>query len=467
MESLQPVYCIKCQKQLAVKGSQYCLLHSALSPGKYCAECGVFLPQKGDKCCIGCKPRQINGKRKAPSFRKSDSPFDESDFYESEDDDQSISPEERFLAIAEKSSIKKKKVKLNSIPTEMVGKQLVYVLHDPAIRKTYATIRSNNAFPMEEYLKIGHQILRIGSGKGHFVQAGGMNTDRPKNVKEPPHNYHELLTNMLSYGYDENTKALYEMATGQEFHGKKHLADSELAQIILHYINHDAQEIEQKLEARTQLTEHLSKLAAIFDVAERARGMEAKPPHDAAMMVRICLYSVAAKKRSLKQAFFEGDKGIGSDFLGAPTDGGAAFLRFPTSDPGRFANQMELWSDKKSEFKELYNNLRGRSGQAFTPLTLKEEADNVVQAFRVHTAKELLKDIKETKLDLDFAEGKGAKTYYGFNETIRQYRSNFEGNSDVLKILDECQMALNQMIESSTNQKSQRARVPKNYNDGW
>lgn len=150
-------------------------------------------------------------------------------------------------------------------------------LDEPLHRKIYAADRSLPKpkiadLTSQDYYSIGEQKLRVGEGRGHFIQAGGNAKKRGKTIKEPPAEYDKMIEAMLKMAQDPSAASLYKLATGSELDNKEAFEDRELAAIMLYSLNHN---VSKSHSVRSNLTEHLQKFVSIVGISELSRSFEA------------------------------------------------------------------------------------------------------------------------------------------------------------------------------------------------
>lgn len=283
---------------------------------------------------------------------------------------------------------------------------------EPLHRKIYAADRSSKVpkiadLTTQDYFFIGEQRLRIGEGTGHFIQAGGNAETRGKTIKEPPADYDKLVEAMLSMAKDPSAASLYKLATGADLDDKEKFEDRELAAIMLYYLNHN---VSKSHTVRSNLTEHLQKFVSVVGISELTRSFEAggSSSYSAETLVKMMLKCVIdGTVSSLQAVFYEGNGGMDSLFLGAPSAehskdglGGATVLRNPFAYEENLERQMSRTPHNKKAFKALLNAVSSGSKTELKPMDEKEKARlrEDKQALQLNVVRKLVQTIKKTKM---------------------------------------------------------------------
>lgn len=273
---------------------------------------------------------------------------------------------------------------------------------EPLHRKIYAADRSLPEpkiadLTTQDYYSIGEQKLRLGKGRGHFIQAGG-NAERGKTIKEPPAEYNKMIEAMLKMAKDPSAASLYKLATGADLDDKEAFEDRELAAIMLYSLNHN---VSNSHSVRSNLTEHLQKFVSVVGISELSRSFEAgggkgetsekkseknekesvSGGYSAETLVKMMLRLVMdGKVASLQAVFYEGKGGMDSLFLGAPSAehsgnqlGGATVLRDPLAYGDNLERQMRHTPDNKKAFKTLLNAVSSGSAPELKAMDDKEK----------------------------------------------------------------------------------------------
>ncbi|MDG0793803.1 hypothetical protein OMP38_25500 [Cohnella ginsengisoli] len=300
---------------------------------------------------------------------------------------------------------------------------------EPLHRKIYAADRSLPEpkiadLTTQDYYSIGEQKLRLGKGRGHFIQAGG-NAERGKTIKEPPAEYNKMIEAMLKMAKDPSAASLYKLATGADLDDKEAFEDRELAAIMLYSLNHN---VSNSHSVRSNLTEHLQKFVSVVGISELSRSFEAgggkgetsekkseknekesvSGGYSAETLVKMMLRLVMdGKVASLQAVFYEGKGGMDSLFLGAPSAehsgnqlGGATVLRDPLAYGDNLERQMRHTPDNKKAFKTLLNAVSSGSAPELKAMDDKEKErlKKEKQAQQTDTVRKLVRTIRNTKL---------------------------------------------------------------------
>ena len=321
----------------------------------------------------------------------------------SDDETSTLTNKQKLKRLQSYGKLKHRRLSQRSLPKS----KTTFTLDDPRVRKTYAAHRTlpNSSIVNSTTLQsgtIGPQRINFQKGTGHFVTAGG-NKDRPSSVKEPAADYATLLTGMLDLGGDANARTLLRGAGDKSKIVDGKLSDRQVAAIVMHYMNNP---FPTDLK-RTQLTEHLGKLLAVF-MSETARSLEGiGGAYDSTVLIKAGLRAVLRQEATLRSLFFRGTGGAESTFLGAPSGaqsktgiGGAEQLRNPLGHPDAFNRQMALFPDNKGDFKRSVNRLRTGSTTKVPDLTEADllKAANDQAADEVAQAEVQLKNAQHTKV---------------------------------------------------------------------
>ncbi|WP_217593664.1 hypothetical protein [Cohnella sp. GbtcB17] len=283
---------------------------------------------------------------------------------------------------------------------------------EPLHRKIYSADRSSNVpkiadLSTQDYFYIGEQRLRIGDSTGHFIQAGGNAETRGKTIKEPPPDYDKLVEAMLNMAKDPSAASLYKLATGADLDDKEKFEDRELAAIMLYYLNHN---VSKSHTVRSNLTEHLQKFVSVVGISELTRSFEAggSSSYSAETLVKMMLKCVIdGTVSSLQAVFYEGNGGMDSLFLGAPSAerskdglGGATVLRNPFAYEENLERQMSPTPHNKKAFKALLNAVSSGSKTELKPIDEKEKARlrEDKQARQLKVVRRLIQTIQKTKM---------------------------------------------------------------------
>jgi|GEM_PF-4978244 len=398
-----------------------------------------------------------------------------SDFVSSEDDENITLDEEQKMKLlmkhgGEKQQVLKKK--------KVEKKEALFPLHDPHARKIYSSHRTDKDSTVsnindQELIFIGNQTLRIGEGTGYFMQPGG--NVRPKTIKEPPADYQELFEGLKKLGEDKNAKPLYRLSLGTKAEPtlEKTLTDEQVARMVFYYINNDAEEIEKQLTGRTQLTEHLSKLAGIFGISETSRSLEAinekdeSSPYDVTLLIKQGLVNVIEGSLSLEDVFYKGKGGEDSVFLGAPSEkhsskqiGGADQLRKPFKHKQALNRQMGIFPKKKKELKQSLNKLKSQSNVNFPELNEEDQKKfkEKLAKQQVERAQALLDEINKIEVptnifqvDSFLRDKKGP--IKKFTTRISALLKQLEGNEEAIKLVKKAIEMLRQKAQAANNVK--------------
>jgi hypothetical protein len=403
------------------------------------------------------EPKEQQAKKKK---QRTDDPYF-SEMEESDDDSTTrLTREQQFDKMTRLGKLKRK-----SLRTMVLKKQSgAFLLHHPHQRKAYAARRTKRGDPMVDIGVIqsgliGHQYHNFMKGTGHFVTAGGNKESRPEGVREPPEDYKGLFEAIKALGKDKNAKTLLTLAGDPaKIEGGK-LADRQVAVLVLHYMNTEA----DPSLPRTQLTENLEKLMGIF-ASETARTFESvSGPYDASLFIKATLKGVIDNQFSLQKAFYHGKGGATSVFLGAPSGkhsdteiGGAEQLRDPLSHKEAFEQQMSLFPIPKDQFKEYVSGLK-----TGTTLTLPVQTEDDIQkaklaaaASQVEEANLLLEAAKKItvpkKIEYlnDFINGRTSSLNKA-KKAVTDLRKRAVGNAAALAVLDEVAKTLTAKLKQA------------------
>lgn len=315
-------------------------------------------------------------------------------FSEEWDDEKELTPQEQLNILIEKGSQTKKKV-YNKRPT-------THELDEPAHRKIIAIERSEQEQPLDQVFSITGQNIRISHKKGHFITPGG-NKEYRKTISEPDADYKTLLERTSFLAKDDGAKSIYNISTGGELKPCESFTDPEVAAMCLYFMNN-----KPSITTRNQLSENLSKFAAITTISERARGFEAtrdddnKPiPYDASLLIKAGLKKVIQNETTLEKMFYDGENGKDSIFIGAPSmnkelkiPGGSEKLRRPFDSKHSMSleKQMSIFPKTRREMAKLLNSVRSNSK---TNLTLSEDQSIKLKIDQIATYKERSNALKD------------------------------------------------------------------------
>jgi hypothetical protein len=391
------------------------------------------------------EPKEQQAKKKK---QRTDDPYF-SEMEESDDDSTTqLTREQQFDKMTRLGKLKRRSLRQVALRKQSGA----FLLHHPHQRKAYAARRTKSGDPMVDIGVIqsgliGHQYHNFMKGTGHFVTAGGNKESRPVGVKEPPEDYKGLFEAIKALGKDKNAKTLLTLAGDPAKIEGGTLTDRQVAVIVLLYMNTEA----GTTLPRTQLTENLEKLMAIF-ASETARTFESvSGPYDASLFIKATLKGVIDNEFSLQKAFYHGKGGATSVFLGAPSGkhsdteiGGAEQLRDPLSHKEAFEQQMSLFPIPKDQFKEYISGLK--TGTTLTlPVQTEDDIRKAKQASaasQVEEANLLLETVKKITVPKrieevnDFLTARTSPLAKG-RRAVNDLRKRAAGNDAALAVLDE------------------------------
>lgn len=421
-------------------------------------------------------------RKRGPNEEEEDDSDDNFSVYSLDEDDESINDlthTAKMSIIMDKGKEKQKSFKRKKFDTDDKG----VPLHEPYARKVYSVHRSSgdsrfSNINNQELISVGQQILRLGEGTGYFMQAGGNQDERQEGIKEPDSDYHNLFEGLKGMGGDKNAQPLYQLAWNQWVSTEEGstakfveetLTDAQVALMVFHYFTNNVQELESKLQGRTQLTETLSKLIAIFGVSEMCRSLEGKDekekpsPYDVTLLIKQGLLKVMEGKLTLQAVFYQGQGGENSIFLGAPSQknsskevGGSDQLRYPFYYDKALERQMGIFSNNQREFKEELNSLRSSSDFKLPELTVEDEqkAQAMVAQQQVQNVQALIDEINrievpgENYINEFLNEPNG--TIKKFTKNINKLAKQVKGNEEALEKIKEARGALKQKVVQAT-----------------
>ena len=440
---------------------------------KYIEQVGFDMPGDLKEPPKSLSDEKQNTKKRKRSEMSSNS---DSELSESEDDDLvSLTSEQKLKIMIKKGKHKKRKLLESAIERKQQG----LTLNDPRHRKVFSAHRSNatkesmliSDINKQEYFRLGSQNIRLGDGRGHFIQPGG-NEDRPKNIKEPSADYHDFFEELKLLGKDENAAKLFKLITGSELGDKSNLTDAEIAIMLLYYMNNDAGTITEALGSRSQLTEHMSKFTAISCLSEFMRGFEAtenksEAPYDTTLLIKQGLTCVASGSCTLQDVFYKGQGGKESFFLGAPSGikapdkiGGAVYLRDPLNPDYKphLDRQMGLFPDNKGEFKKKINSYKSNTNVPLPQLSdeARQQMEVRHKAEQVQNANNLLMRAGELQVPNhiaelnDFLNGSSKNSFLRkYRDEAKKLRKQYKNNEDALAVLKQVDLTLNQKAKKA------------------
>lgn len=403
----------------------------------------------------------VNVEATAETVKRKHQEMDENSDLSDSDDDSTVELDHKKKLEYMIKSGKKTKNRLKKIKIERDKDSEKFNLDSEEKRKALAIHRMEGKteisdISQQETVNVGKQNLRIGGGTGFFIQAGG--NERSTDIKEPEAEYHKLYPELLGLGKDKVSKNLFNLATKKELRDKSELGDVELAPMIMHYMSSNVDDMEKELGERTQMSENLSKLTLITDFSEFSRGMKSdEHPFDASLLVKQGLRKIAEGEVSFEEMFYKGEGGENSIFLGAPSKthssdniGGSELLQNPLEYDERLKRQMQIFPNKKIEFKQTFNGLKSRdkSKQLEMLSELDEETLKKQQAEQqIREANDLLKEIKNVQIPKAFCDRwnfwSDNKGFINRNEKkIQSMCSRFKGNEKALNILEDAKSQL-------------------------
>jgi len=382
---------------------------------------------------------------------------EDSDYSESDDDDRSTLT---HFGMLRKMIKKGKHKKQRLIKTELTKekekkKKKAFNLNTLEKRKALAMHRINRTKGIsniddQEYPFVGNQKLHIGAGTGFFIMAGGNLEERPKSVKEPSAEYHQLFPEMQKLGKDKAAKVFYQKATKLDLEDTEDLSDRQIASMALMHMNEDVDKIEEEVGERTQLTENLSKFAMISGFSEFSRSMNSQEePYDSTLLIKQGLLKASQGEYSLQNMFFQGTGGENSIFLGAPSKtnapskiGGSEVLQNPFEYPERLKRQMDIFPKKKSDFKASLNSLKSSSGSNLLEISEEKskQYERLEKEQQVNDVETLIKTIKDAEIPrAEFDRMNFWSSDTGFirktKKDIARMKERCEDNEDALKKL--------------------------------